>query len=148
MQPRLKQHTHADIDMAPMIDMVFQLLIFFMCAATMSQVDFTPAVTLPVAEKAKIPEENELANRGTINILPPDTEHADYYVAVSGQAVDQKELLKLMEARRAENPEIKLYLRAHKDVPFKHVKHVLRACAEAGISDIIFASFQSAQDGA
>jgi len=148
MQPRLKQHSHAEIDMAPMIDMVFQLLIFFMCAATMSQVDFTPAVTLPIAEKAKIPEENELANRGTINILPPDAEHSDYYVAISGRAVDQKELRELMQARRTENPEIKLYLRAHKDVPFKQVKHVLRACADAGISDIIFASFQSAPGGA
>jgi biopolymer transport protein ExbD len=145
MKLRTKSHTYAEIDMAPMIDMVFQLLIFFMCAATMSQVDFTPAVKLPVAAKARTPEENDLANRGTINILPPDATHPDFYFAVSGEEMSEQQLVKSMQQRRAQNPAIRLYLRAHKDVPFKRVKQVLRACADAGIADIIFASFQSNQ---
>ena len=145
MKLHTKAHVNADIDMAPMIDLVFQLLIFFMCAATMSQVDFTPAVKLPIAAKAKTPEENELANRGTINILPPDAGHADFYFSVSGKEMSEKELVDSLVQRRAQNPAIRLYLRAHKDVPFKRVKIVLRACANAGIADIIFASFQSNQ---
>jgi len=145
MKLHTKAHINAEIDMAPMIDMVFQLLIFFMCAATMSQVDFTPAVKLPVAEKARTPEENELSNRGTINILPPDATHPDFYFAVSGQEMNEKELLDSLQQRRAQNHALRLYLRAHKDVPFQRVKVVLRACANAGIADIIFGSFQSAQ---
>lgn len=132
-----KEHVHAEIDMAPMIDMVFQLLIFFMCAATLSQVDFTPEVALPIAEKAQVPE--DLRDRGTVNILP------DGRFMVSGEYVDEKELLALMRRQREQNPNVKLYVRANHAVPFARVKKVLRACAEAGINDVIFGAFQSPQ---
>lgn len=125
----------ADIDMAPLIDMVFLLLVFFMCTATISKVNFTPEVTLPVAKRAQVSE--DLRNRGTINILP----NGDFMI--SGKIVDFDEMLDMMTKSREENPELKLYLRANKSVPFKRVKKVLRACAEAGIYDIIFATFQS-----
>jgi len=137
MKRNLKEHEHAEIDMAPMIDMVFQLLIFFMCAATLSRVDFTPEVALPVAEKAQVPE--DLRDRGTINILP------DGRFMVSGEYVDEKEMLAIMQRHREENPHVKLYLRANHAVPFARVKQVLRACAEAGINDVIFGAFQSPQ---
>ncbi len=137
MKLKPKEHVHAEIDMAPMIDMVFQLLIFFMCAATLSQVDFTPEVALPIAEKAQVPE--DLRDRGTINILP------DGQFVVSGEYVDEKEMLAIMQRHREENPEVKLYLRANQAVPFERVKKVLRACADAGINDVIFGAFQSPQ---
>lgn len=135
MKPRLKNHPFAEIDMAPMIDMVFQLLIFFMCAATLSQVDFTPEVALPVATKAGVPD--DLRDRGTVNILP------DGQFMISGAMVTEKEMLTLMKQQRASNPALKLYLRANHAVPFARVKAVLRACADAGINDVIFGAFQS-----
>ncbi|MCX7846841.1 MAG: biopolymer transporter ExbD [bacterium] len=137
MKATRKEHVHAEIDMAPMIDMVFQLLIFFMCAATLSRVDFTPEVALPVAEKAQVPE--DLRDRGTINILP------DGRYMISGEYVEEKDMLAIMQRQRAQNPNLKLYLRANHAVPFARVKKVLRACAEAGINDVIFGAFQSPQ---
>ena len=130
-----KIREHAEIDMAPLIDMVFLLLIFFMCSATLSEIEYTPDVRLPVAPRAKIPE--NLKNRGVINILPG----GDYMI--TKEIVTEKQMLKIMKKRKKENPDLKLYLRANKEVPFKKVKTVLKTCAEAGINDIIFASFQS-----
>ncbi len=135
MKARKRIRDHAEIDMAPLIDMVFLLLIFFMCTATMSQVDLTPDVALPVAPRAQVPE--DMRDRGTINILP------DKRLMLSGQYLSEKELLAIMKQKVAENPHIKVYLRADKSVPYSSVKTVLRLCAEAGIVDIIFASFQS-----
>ena len=120
--------------MAPMIDMVFQLLIFFMCAATLSKVDFTPEVALPIAAKAQVSD--DLRDRGTINILP------DGRFMISGEYVTERQMLDIMKRRRADNPALKLYLRANHAVPFARVKKVLRACAEAGITDIIIGAFQ------
>jgi len=135
MKRKKKHHEHAEIDMAPLIDMVFLLLIFFMCSATLSEIEYTPDVFLPVAPRAKVPE--NLQDRGVINILP----NGDFMIA--SKIVSEKEMLKIMKQRKKENPKLKLYLRANKEVPFKRVKTVLRTCAEAGINDIIFASFQS-----
>ena len=67
-QPTLK------VDMTPMIDCVFLLLIFFMVVSTMSKVDMTPEIELPVAPKAAVPE--DLRARGIINILPNGFETA------------------------------------------------------------------------
>ena len=52
-----------EINMAPMIDMVFLLLIFFMVASHMEKLDRTP-VELAVADQAKIPEQ-----RGSEHLL-------------------------------------------------------------------------------
>ncbi len=135
---RIKKHrAHAEIDMAPLIDMVFLLLIFFMCSATLSQVEYTPDVKLPVAPRSQVPD--DLRDRGVINILP------DGRFMIAAEYVTEKEMVDIMKQRREANPELKLYLRANKEVPFKQVKAVLRACAEAGIYDVIFGSFQSKQ---
>ena len=72
MKLRKQKDVEMGVDMTPMIDCVFLLLIFFMCAATMSRVDLTPDVLLPVAPKAASPE--DLRGRGGINILPLGTE--------------------------------------------------------------------------
>jgi biopolymer transport protein ExbD len=144
MQLRKNHCRHAEIDMAPLIDMVFLLLIFFMCAATMSSIQFTPDVELPVADKAQVPEEVEqMQDRGIINILPATGADDDGRFFVLGTEVEEADLVDIMRERAKKNPNIKLYLRADRDVPFRMVKKALRACAEAGISDVIFGAFQS-----
>ena len=130
-----KKGEYAEIDMAPLIDMVFLLLIFFMCTATMSQVDLTPDVALPIAPHAQVPD--DMRDRGTVNILPDNT------FMVSGVIVTEQEMRDILKKKLKENPGNKLYLRADKGVSFVYVKKVLRACAESGISDIVFGSFQS-----
>lgn len=135
-----KIRKHAEIDMAPLIDMVFLLLIFFMCSATLSEIEYTPDVRLPVAPRAKVPE--NLKDRGVINILQ-NKKYPNGAYMIASKIVTEKQMLKMMKQRKKQNPNLKLYLRANKEVPFKKVKTVLKTCAEAGINDIIFASFQS-----
>lgn len=138
--------------MTPMIDMVFLLLIFFMCAATMSQVDLTPDIQLPIAPKAAVPE--DLRNRGTINILPVGTiTTAGETVTkrrpfmVYGQMMDESELKKSITARLVENPDLRVNMRIDRNANFALVRRAIRACAEAGVFDIIFASYQSNSGG-
>ena len=71
MKLRKPDEPEANVDMTPMIDCVFQLLIFFMVCATMSKVDQTPEVVLPIAPKAAIPENP--VGRGVVNIVPLGT---------------------------------------------------------------------------
>ncbi len=47
----------AEADMTPMIDMVFQLIAFFMVLVNFSEVDQHQAITLPQSVLAKPPEE-------------------------------------------------------------------------------------------
>ena len=56
MKLKLPQKDDVAIDMAPMIDMVFLLLIFFMVASVVTELEKVE-VEIPEAKYAKVPEE-------------------------------------------------------------------------------------------
>jgi biopolymer transport protein ExbD len=151
MKLRSPEEPEANVDMTPMIDCVFLLLIFFMVSATMSKVDQTPEVVLPVAPKAAIPE--DLRNRGVVNILPLGTPAAgsatseDQPFMIAGQLMDEPGLAKAITQRLAEEPDLRIYMRVDRNAEFRTVKRAIRACANAGVFDIIFGTFQSESGG-
>jgi biopolymer transport protein ExbD len=151
MKLRSPEEPEANIDMTPMIDCVFLLLIFFMIAATMSKVDQTPEVKLPIAPKASIPE--DLRNRGVVNIVPLGTPAAggatseDMPFIVYGQLMDEPGLVKAISERRETEPDLRIYMRVDRDAEFRTVKRAIRACANAGVFDIIFGTFQDKSAG-
>ncbi len=153
MKLRTTEEPEANVDMTPMIDCVFLLLIFFMVSATMSKVDQTPEVKLPIAPKAAIPE--DLRARGVVNIVPIGTPvpsgggvtSEDRPFIVYGQLMDEPALVEAITKKKAEEPELQVYMRVDRDAEFKIVKRAIRACANAGIFDIIFGTFQSKSAG-
>ena len=150
---KLKKPTEpeASVDMTPMIDCVFLLLIFFMVCATMSKVDQTPEVVLPIAPKAAIPD--DLRGRGVVNIVPLGTPVGDGATTedkpfiIAGQVVDEPGLVSAIAERLKTEPNLRLYMRVDKNAEFKTVKCAIRACANAGVFDIIFGAFQSESAG-
>ena len=152
MKLRRQSDVELGVDMTPMIDCVFLLLIFFMCAATMSKVDLIPEVQLPVAPKAAVPE--DLRGRGVVNILPVGTvtgtgeqvTEARPFL-VYGDLMDDAGLQKAIAARRAEDPELRVYMRIDRNADFMFVRRAIRSCAGAGVFDIIFGTFQSNPGG-
>ncbi|MCF7849949.1 MAG: biopolymer transporter ExbD [Kiritimatiellales bacterium] len=129
-----------EINMAPMIDMVFLLLIFFMVASHLTALERIP-VPLPVAGRAKVPE--EARNRQLITIRSDDESGEDVKIYMALKEMTVEELTPIMTELYEENEELQVYLRADRYVKHKHVKAVMGACAEAGISDIIFGTFES-----
>ena len=153
MKLKYKNDVKAEVDMTPMIDCVFLLLIFFMVCATMSKVDQTPEVKLPIAPKAAIPEAENLRGRGVINVVPLGTAvgagatSEDRPFIIYGQVVDEPGLVTAIAERRKTEPDLRIYMRVDKNAEFKTVKRAIRACANAGIFDIIFGAFQSESPG-
>ena len=151
MKLKKPDEPEANVDMTPMIDCVFQLLIFFMVCATMSKVDQTPEVVLPIAPKAAVPENP--VGRGVVNIVPlgtPVGEGAtseDKPFIIYGQVTDEPGLVTAITERRKTEPNLRVYMRVDKNAEFKIVKRAIRACANAGVFDIIFGAFQSESAG-
>lgn len=151
MKLRPPQEPEASMDMTPMIDCVFLLLIFFMVSATMSKVDMTPEVKLPIAPKAAIPE--DLRNRGVVNIVPLGTPAAGSVTSearpflIAGQLTDEPGLVAAITERLKQEPDLRIYLRVDRNAEFRIVKRAIRACAVAGVFDIIFGTFQSGSEG-
>ena len=150
---RAVKSSHADqeaeIDMTPMIDCVFQLLIFFMCCATMSKVDKSAEISLPVASNAA--EQKDPSNRGTISVLLPGMHARDGEAAsdakpfaIYGELMTDEELQQAIENQVKAQPALRVYLRADQRSDFALVRRAMTACANAGVQDVIFGTY--AQD--
>ena len=123
--------------MAPMIDMVFLLLVFFMCVSSLAQATKSVPVDLPESGESEVPE--DLSNRGVVSILP------DGSVYVGAAPVSLEDLGSRLGVELARNPELKIQVRADSGTPFSSIKPVLKACAGAGASEIIYATHQLRQ---
>ena len=121
--------------LAPMIDMTFLLLIFFMVTTKISKEQIKEEIKLPVASNAVIPP--EVSNRDIISI---DGE-GRYFI---GQTPADKKALAGYLKKRFENfPPLRLYIRADKNTPGMQIKEVMKMAADAGAIDVIFGSYQS-----
>jgi biopolymer transport protein ExbD len=120
-------------NMAPMIDMVFLLLVFFMCASKISRSQ-KMEMTIPEANKAVVPEDRP--DRWTVNVM----ENGDVF---SGDALVQVEdLAEDVKARLQQQPELSVYIRADANAEHKEVKKVMDALAGIGMDDFIFGVYK------
>jgi len=125
----------ASFEMAPMIDMVFLLLIFFMCASTFPELAIDKTVELPVASSSVVPKNKK--NPIIINI------HKDGTLLWGKERTDLLGITDRVADQLARNPEERVYIRGDKDVLHRSVREVVAACAKAGASEIIYGAHQT-----
>ena len=122
-------------DLSPMIDLVFLLLIFFMVAANIITFPKDPNVIIPVASDSKVPK--LVQGRVVVNIYVDGT-----IKDIAGNVLSLDELEMRMSQTKVQNANTRLHLRAHKDVPYKHIQDVSRASAAGGVPTVIFSTYQ------
>lgn len=139
------------LNLAPMVDVLMCLIIFFLLASKLVDAEHYP-VELPWAVAAKEVDSAELGVRVTINVRKvEDSDDAAEYVVVDwdGQQIvervlrpqDIESLLRVRAGRAVlENQEIRCVIRADQDVQYQHVETVLRACGLAKVKNVIFST--------
>ncbi len=121
--------------LAPMIDMTFLLLIFFMVTTKISKEQIKEEIKLPVASNSIIP--NDVSNRDIVSI----DEQGRYFIG--SEQTDKRQLADYLKKRFENTPPLRLYIRADKTTPAKKIKEVMKMAADAGAVDVIFGSYQS-----
>ena len=150
------QDKDAKMDMSPMIDMVFLLLIFFMVASTLIVNRLDPNVQPPVADSA-IPVD-DATGRIVINIYSDESKEErrkqdsgfdatfadedgiplEDEDAIITHVSDMKE--KFEQSGKKITP--KILLRGDHRAFVKEAKIVARAAGKAGVDQIIFSTYQ------
>lgn len=121
--------------MAPMIDMVFLLLVFFMTVSNLAQAQKRVRLDLPESHESKVPD--DLSDRTPVSIKPDGT----VYWGAAEIGLDA--LTTRLEALIAEEPELRVQVRADRATPFEEVRKVLKACAAAGAYEVIYATYEA-----
>ena len=132
MKVKLPYKEETQVDMAPMIDMVFLLLIFFMVASVVVT-DKIP-VKLPESKAAKVPE--NIQGRLVLTVDAFD----QVYVGMVPVTID--EMKEIISEELDLDPNLRIMIRADERVEYKTTKKVMIACGEVGATDLIYASFE------
>ena len=133
MKLKLPAKDDVEIDMAPMIDMVFLLLIFFMVASVVTELEKVE-VEIPEAKFAKVPDDQK--GRMMLSV------DANNQVYVGTVAVTTDELTELVIQELELDENLKILIRADGRVRYKTCKDIMIACGEAGATDLIYATFE------
>ena len=132
MKVKLPKKDDVEIDMAPMIDMVFLLLIFFMVASVVvtEKID----IKLPESKSAKVPE--DITGRLVLAVDAND----QIYIGMSPVTIE--ELKERISEELDLDPNLRIMIRADERVPYKTSKEIMIACGSVGATDLIYASFE------
>jgi biopolymer transport protein ExbD len=134
-----------EANMTPMIDVTFQLLIFFMVCTEMRKLDDMEDLHLPKAEHAAL-DKNPPKERISINILPgPGGEGARYYIGGVEMTLDQIEVIlftesKLMGSKKGDWSERPVLIRGDMEVQYQFIQGIMERCMKKGIYRLSFAT--------
>jgi biopolymer transport protein ExbD len=137
-QPRrggITEDLDVDLELTPMIDVVFQLLIFFMLSGYFSA---QPRVDLPLAQAGTGIAVQE---RVVLDLVaqPGSPLGAEVFPSGAAEPIPVAKLPDAVRAllQKARQPEV--LLRASQDVPVRAVRAVLRAVEKAGVERVVVA---------
>jgi biopolymer transport protein ExbD len=123
----------AHINMTPMIDVTFQLIIFFLLSSRLAQQESQLDVDLPTAASAFQATDDERP-RLSVNV---STDGRVMLGSTETPPEEVRDRLRIERGRLGNDLEVRI--RADRSVPYRAVEPILLACAEANIWNVTFA---------
>lgn len=123
--PESESHIH--LDFVPMVDTLFNLLIFFLLATTIKQAEREMQIALPAASAAT-PISTSL-REFIINI------DGAGQIVVAGRPIDPDALRGLVKDAVAINPLQKVTVRGDRNTAYANVARVLDICKASGVQE-------------
>jgi len=136
------------LNLAPMVDVMMCLIVFFLLASRLVDAQHRP-LNLPYARAAREVGRGELGPL-VINVRPAadDALRAEYVVQgwdgrrIVEQALPADQIARYLQARadvaRARGAPLRCVIRADEQVAYGHVEVVLRGCGLARIANVVF----------
>ena len=120
------------VDLTPLIDVVFQLLLFFMVTATFQNDERDLAIHVPEAEHGNAIE--DLPETLVVGV------RRDGSFTLGSAILGRDELRQTLVKAKRKNPKQRVIVRAHKDAATQHPVVVLDVCAGLGIETALATS--------
>lgn len=127
-----------DMDMSPMIDLTFLLLIFFMVSSHLITVQIDRRVKPPVATNSQVAK--DASGRVVVNVLADGTIWGQDQVELPTSEAVQDYVDQVRVRNETQGIPTRLNLRADKEVDTRIIKKVVQAAGEAGVNEVIFGS--------
>ncbi|MDA7506166.1 biopolymer transporter ExbD [bacterium] len=129
------------MDMSPMIDMVFLLLLFFLVVSNPKTIKIDPNVNPVIASAAQTPKSKY--GKIVVNIHQDGSLRAENFdtVSLDDDAGLEAYIKEGKEAAESGGHAPVLHIRGDQDTVFKHCRKVIRVAARVGVSQVAFGGY-------
>lgn len=117
-----------NVNLTPMIDVVFQLIVFFMVATKFTELERDIALNLPEVPQAAAMTASPKARE--VVVL------ADGRYLLDGLETAIEQLTEKLTTAKAEFPGLEIVIRGDAVTQFQHVAAAMAACQEAGVTEM------------
>jgi biopolymer transport protein ExbD len=138
LQRELKNPPEEDpeFQIAPMIDILLVLLVFFMSISSTEVLQANREITLPVATDAKNSKDNP--GQIIINITWVPLNNAGSLEVDTVKYPNPVDLVPRLQKAINANPLTRVLIRADKSVRYDYLRSVLKAVGDAGVTNVTF----------
>jgi len=135
-QTRLVPEEDPEFQIAPMIDILLVLLVFFMAISTSEILQVNEGVVLPVAKDAK--KRTKPKGEVMINVLWNQFNDAGS-IDISEHQYDRAEqIADLLTKAVKDAPETRVLIRADRNVRYEYLRSVMLVAGQAGVGKVTF----------
>jgi biopolymer transport protein ExbD len=140
MSGQLSQEVKAEPNLTPMLDMVFQLVTFFMLVINFKSAEMDLSLKLPVVGSARPVETHgqrgllvlNIDNGGSLKIYGRTIKDIENYIAKEAHASRMAAGITAADSEAGQDLPTTIVIRADRATPFKMLNRVIKACQENG----------------
>ncbi len=125
-----------EFQIAPMIDILLVLLVFFIATSSTEVLQSNRAIRLPVARDAKDAKENP--GQVIINLAVNPVNDAISITVNEKEYFSPADLVPVLQTHIQRNPMVRVVIRADRDLRYTVMKGLLEAVGQAGIANVTF----------
>ncbi len=137
-----------EFQVAPMIDVLLTILVFFMMITSAQVLKVDKSITLPIAMDALKSDSNR--EQAIVNVRWDPKVQKPSFVLDDRTYLEAKQMIPILKKMKAtgetkigtgkEQQPYRAVIRGDREVPAVHVATAMNACGEAGIADISFSA--------
>jgi biopolymer transport protein ExbD len=128
-----------EFQIAPMIDVLLVLLIFFMSITSAQVLKIDKDIKLPVAADAKKKENKNAMFEAALNVKWKANEQKAEF-KLDELNVEEEQIVEILQQRKANNPTYRVVIRGDKALPAVEVQKAMTIIGQSGIDDISFST--------
>jgi biopolymer transport protein ExbD len=128
-----------EFQIAPMIDVLLVLLIFFMSITSAQVLKIDKDIKLPVAGDAKKKENKNAMFEAALNVKWKANEQKAEF-KLDELSVEEEQIVEILQQRKANNPTYRVVIRGDKALPAVEVQKAMTIIGQSGIDDISFST--------
>ncbi|MFT4175573.1 MAG: biopolymer transporter ExbD [Luteolibacter sp.] len=129
-----------EFQIAPMIDVLLVLLVFFVTITSTEVLKVDKNLTLPVSPNAQARDPEQNRNEFAVNVRYDAASNKGILVIDDRILDNWQDLVPILEARYEANSKLRAIVRGDKDLPAIEIQRIMGVIAESGVSDIAFSA--------